>query len=122
MRTVTSCYVTANAAAERAAYARFLAPTPKASARPRPAPQSAKGHKHLATIPTAGLTAGCLRRTQPGGATDRGGHAGLSADGKRPTTVAWHHDGDAYWISNTLNESIPNQQLVGLAASLIRTR
>jgi hypothetical protein len=44
----------------------------------------------------------------------------LYAAGQRLTTVAWHHDGDAYWISNTLTESIPNQQLIGIAASLVR--
>ena len=55
--TVTSCYVTANAAAERAAYARFMAPTAKATPQTKPTPQSAKDHKHLSTIPTSGLTA-----------------------------------------------------------------
>jgi polyisoprenyl-teichoic acid--peptidoglycan teichoic acid transferase len=52
-------YVTAEAAAEQATYARFMAPTPKpkASAAAKPAPASVKGHKHLSKINTAGLTA-----------------------------------------------------------------
>jgi polyisoprenyl-teichoic acid--peptidoglycan teichoic acid transferase len=44
----------------------------------------------------------------------------LYADGHRLTTVAWHHDGDAYWISNTLTSSIPNRQMIAIAASLTR--
>jgi LCP family protein required for cell wall assembly len=211
--TATSCNVTANAAAERAAYARFMAPTSKVNAQPKPAPQSVKGHKQLSTIPTAGLTAdvsdgrsqaarltkasmpvyfprliktgseycpsltdNCEDGDEPASAyahsypreytiRDQQGvpHAAyrmtlvinpvqgqyygvqgttwddppllkspsatrivagrklyLYADGQRLTTVAWHHDGDAYWISNTLTESIPNQQLVAIAASLVQ--
>ena len=60
--TATSCYVTANAAAEQEAFARFMAPTAKAKATATSststasAPASAKGRKHLSRIPTAGLT------------------------------------------------------------------
>src|ERR1700722_5074974 len=211
--TATSCYVTANAAAERAAYARFMAPTSKATARPGPPPESTKGHKHLATIPPSGLTAdvsdgrsqaahltragmpvyfprliktgseycasltgNCedadepaseyahsypreykirdqqgvahaayrmtlvinpiqgqyygvqgttwndppLLKSPSGTRIVAAGKLYLYADGRRLTTVAWHHDGDAYWISNTLTESIPNQQLIGIASSLVR--
>jgi len=55
--TTASCFVTANAAAEQAAYARFMAPTTKVKAPAKPAPKSAKGNAHLAKAPTAGLTA-----------------------------------------------------------------
>ena len=210
--TATSCYVTANAAAERAAYARFMAPTAKATAQTKPTAQSAKDQRHLATISTSGLTAdtsdgrsqaahltkasmpvyyprliktgseycqsltgNCqdpdepaseyaqsypreykirdqqgvahaayrmtleinpvegqyygvqgttwndppLLKSPSGTRTVAGRKLYLYADGQRLTTVAWHHNGDAYWISNTLTESIPNQQLVGIAASLV---
>jgi polyisoprenyl-teichoic acid--peptidoglycan teichoic acid transferase len=46
----------------------------------------------------------------------------LYRDGNRLTTVAWHHDGDAYWISNSLNESVPNRELIAVAASLMQGR
>ena len=36
----------------------------------------------------------------------------LYKDGSKLTTVAWHHDGDAYWISNTLTENLTNSQMV----------
>ncbi len=55
--TTTSCYVTATPAAERATYARFLAPTRKSQVKHKATPKSAKGSRHLAAIPTAGLTA-----------------------------------------------------------------
>jgi len=59
--TPTSCIVTANQALEQQAYARFIAPTAKATTPARPAAQpvagSVKGHKLLGRIPTAGLTA-----------------------------------------------------------------
>lgn len=62
--TPTSCVVTANQARERQVFATFMAPTPKAKT-PAAAKAnagggptgSAKGHKHLNQIPTAGLTA-----------------------------------------------------------------
>jgi LCP family protein required for cell wall assembly len=44
----------------------------------------------------------------------------LYADGSKLTTVAWHHDGDAYWISNTLTEDLTNSQMLSIAASLMR--
>ncbi|HEX3690500.1 MAG TPA: LCP family protein [Solirubrobacteraceae bacterium] len=40
------------------------------------------------------------------------------ADGGRLTTVAWRGpQGGWYWISNTLQSTIPNSQMVGMAAS-----
>jgi polyisoprenyl-teichoic acid--peptidoglycan teichoic acid transferase len=44
----------------------------------------------------------------------------LYANGGRLTTVAWHNGPDVYWISNTLASTIPNPQMVGMAASLTR--
>ena len=44
----------------------------------------------------------------------------LYKDGSRLTQVAWHHDGDAYWISNNLTENLPNSQMLEIAASLTR--
>jgi polyisoprenyl-teichoic acid--peptidoglycan teichoic acid transferase len=44
----------------------------------------------------------------------------LYKDGSKLTTVAWHHDGDAYWISNTLTEDLTNSQMVSIAASLMQ--
>jgi LCP family protein required for cell wall assembly len=44
----------------------------------------------------------------------------LYRDGSKLTTVAWHHDGDAYWISNTLTEDLTNHQMVSIAASLMQ--
>jgi LCP family protein required for cell wall assembly len=44
----------------------------------------------------------------------------LFADGGRLTTVAWRTPTGVYWISNTLNSDIPNQQMVGMAASFTR--
>jgi LCP family protein required for cell wall assembly len=44
----------------------------------------------------------------------------LYANGGRLTTVAWHNGPDVYWISNTLTSTIPNPQMVGIAASLTR--
>lgn len=59
--TQASCVVTSNQALERQAFERFMAPTPKAktqaAATAKATPDSAKGHKHLNQIPTAGLTA-----------------------------------------------------------------
>jgi LCP family protein required for cell wall assembly len=211
--TATSCFVTANAAAEQAAYARFMAATPHAKAQSKPAPASAKGHRRLTKIPTAGLTGdlpdgrsqaaqltrvgmpvyfprliqtgstyclsligNCANGAEPAseylhsypreyrirdqqgvphaayrltiainpvqgqyygvqGTTWRkppllaspsgtrvvaGRKLYLYADGGRLTTVAWHNGPDVYWISNTLTSAIPNQQMVGIAASLTR--
>jgi polyisoprenyl-teichoic acid--peptidoglycan teichoic acid transferase len=44
----------------------------------------------------------------------------LYKDGSKLTTVAWHHGGDAYWISNTLTEDLTNGQMVSIAASLMQ--
>lgn len=44
----------------------------------------------------------------------------LYKDGSRLTQVAWHHDGDAYWVSNTLTENLTNDQMLEIAASLTR--
>jgi LCP family protein required for cell wall assembly len=46
----------------------------------------------------------------------------LYANGGRLTTVAWHSGPDVYWISNTLTSTIPNPQMVGIAASLTLAR
>ena len=48
-------------------------------------------------------------------------------DGGHLTNVAWHQGPYTYWVSNTLtsntpNENIPNHELVGIAASMIRYR
>jgi LCP family protein required for cell wall assembly len=55
--TTASCFVTGNQILEKQAFARFMAPTPKAKTKVKAAPKSAKGHKRLNQIPTAGLTA-----------------------------------------------------------------
>ena len=44
----------------------------------------------------------------------------LYKDGSKLTQVAWHHHGDAYWISNNLTENLPNSQMLEIAASLTR--
>ncbi len=44
----------------------------------------------------------------------------LYKDGHKLTQVAWHRDGDAYWISNTLTENLTNGQMLQIAASLTR--
>jgi len=46
----------------------------------------------------------------------------LYKDGSRLTTVAWHHDGDSFWISNTLASLIPNREMIAMAASLTQGR
>jgi LCP family protein required for cell wall assembly len=43
----------------------------------------------------------------------------LFAAGGKLTTVAWRNKGAVYWIENTLTSSIPNQQMVAIAASLM---
>ena len=59
--TLTSCVVTSNQDAEQAAFRRFMAITPKAKTaaanKAKVTPASLKGHKRIAKIPTAGLTA-----------------------------------------------------------------
>jgi polyisoprenyl-teichoic acid--peptidoglycan teichoic acid transferase len=44
----------------------------------------------------------------------------LYKDGSKLTEVAWHRDGNAYWISNNLTEKIPSNQMLEIAASLTR--
>jgi polyisoprenyl-teichoic acid--peptidoglycan teichoic acid transferase len=39
-------------------------------------------------------------------------------NGGKLSLVAWKTSGAAYWISNTLTDSIPTGQLVAMAASL----
>ncbi len=46
----------------------------------------------------------------------------LYANGGRLTTVAWRNGPEVYWISNTLTSTIPNPQMVGIAASLTLAR
>ena len=46
----------------------------------------------------------------------------LYEDGSKLTTVAWHHDGDSFWISNTLASLIPNREMIAMAASLTQGR
>jgi hypothetical protein len=47
----------------------------------------------------------------------------LYADGGRLTDVAWKSpQGYWYWISNTLQSTIPNSQMVGMAASFTAAR
>jgi LCP family protein required for cell wall assembly len=46
----------------------------------------------------------------------------LYRDGSRLTTVAWHHDGDSFWVSNTLASLIPNREMIAMAASLTQGR
>ena len=46
----------------------------------------------------------------------------LYANGGKLTTVAWHQNGNSYWVSNDLTSHIPNSQLVGIAASMVRYR
>jgi LCP family protein required for cell wall assembly len=213
--TATSCVVTSDQSAEQAAFARFMAATPKAATaaanKAKATPASLKGHKHIAKIPTGGLTAdsadgteqaAALRRVgmpvyyprlikagsqycmsttgncvgggeppdpylhsfpreyiirdqqgrphvayrmtlvlnsvlgefygvqgttwsnppllrSPSGTRDVGGkHLLLYANGGRLTQVAWHNGKNVYWISNTLTSTIPNPQMVGMAASL----
>ncbi len=217
--TATSCFVTSNQASEQAAFARFMAATPKAATaaanKAKVTPASLKGHKHLAKIPTGGLTpdvsdgraqAAALSRAgmpvyypglikagseycmsvtgncvgggeppeeythsypreyvirdqhgrrhaayrmtlvlnpvlgeyygvqgttwtnppllrSPSGTRDiNGKKLFLYANGGRLTTVAWRNGPDVYWISNTLTSTIPNPQMVGIAASLTAAR
>jgi LCP family protein required for cell wall assembly len=46
----------------------------------------------------------------------------LYAAGGKLTTVAWHLGKYSYWIQNDLTSDIPNQELVALAASMVRYR
>jgi LCP family protein required for cell wall assembly len=44
----------------------------------------------------------------------------LYANGGKISLVAWHTPRAVYWVSNTLNDSIGNRQMVAIAASLSR--
>src|SRR5665213_582185 len=55
--TTTSCFVTAEQSREAQVFAHFMAATPKAKTKAKTTPKSAKGHKKLGGINTAGLTA-----------------------------------------------------------------
>ncbi len=217
--TATSCVVTSNQPAEQAAFKRFMAATPKAATaaanKAKVTPASLKGHKRIAKISTAGLTADvsdghqqaaalahagmpvyyprlikagstyCMSVTgncvgyaeppteyehsyprqyvirdqqgrphaayrmtlvlnsqlgqyygvqgttwtnapllrSPSGTRDiNGKKLLLYANGGRLTTVAWRNGPEVYWISNTLTSTIPNPQMVGIAASLTLAR
>jgi polyisoprenyl-teichoic acid--peptidoglycan teichoic acid transferase len=41
-------------------------------------------------------------------------------DGGKLALVAWHTSQGVYWISNTLSNTIPNSQMIGMAASFTR--
>jgi LCP family protein required for cell wall assembly len=43
-------------------------------------------------------------------------------DGGHLTDVAWHLGKDTYWVANTLDSWMPNHELVGIAASMVRYR
>jgi polyisoprenyl-teichoic acid--peptidoglycan teichoic acid transferase len=53
--TATSCFVTAEQSREAEVYGHFMAATPKAKTNAKQTPKSAKGHKKLRRIDTAGL-------------------------------------------------------------------
>jgi polyisoprenyl-teichoic acid--peptidoglycan teichoic acid transferase len=61
-----------------------------------------------------------LLASPSGSRTVNGRKLFLYKDGSKLTTVAWHHAGDAYWISNTLTEDLTNSQMVSIAASLMQ--
>jgi LCP family protein required for cell wall assembly len=44
----------------------------------------------------------------------------LYFDGSRLRLVAWRHGRGVYWISNTLQELVPDAQMLGMAASFTR--
>ncbi len=44
----------------------------------------------------------------------------LYANGGKLNLVAWRTPAAVYWISNTLNDSLSNQQMIGIAASMTR--
>jgi LCP family protein required for cell wall assembly len=44
----------------------------------------------------------------------------LYSDGGKLTTVAWHKGPYSYWVSNDLTSTIPNHELVNIAASMVR--
>jgi LCP family protein required for cell wall assembly len=42
----------------------------------------------------------------------------LIEDGSHIHLIAWHHDGILYWVNNTLEEDLHNDQLIGIARSV----
>ena len=44
----------------------------------------------------------------------------LYSQGGNLATVAWKTSGAVYWISNTIQNDIPNAQMVAMAASFTR--
>jgi LCP family protein required for cell wall assembly len=46
----------------------------------------------------------------------------LYQNGAHLSVVAWRASGGVYWISNTLTDSLTNNQMIGIAASLTRAR
>jgi LCP family protein required for cell wall assembly len=46
----------------------------------------------------------------------------LYFNGRKLTLVAWRTPTGAYWISNTLTDDLNNQQMIGIAASLVPAR
>jgi polyisoprenyl-teichoic acid--peptidoglycan teichoic acid transferase len=45
----------------------------------------------------------------------------LYVNGHKLSVVAWRTGGGVYWISNTLTDDVPNQQMIGMAASFTRS-
>jgi polyisoprenyl-teichoic acid--peptidoglycan teichoic acid transferase len=41
-------------------------------------------------------------------------------DGSHLTTVAFHVGDNSYWVSNTLSSTLPNSEMIGIAASMLR--
>jgi polyisoprenyl-teichoic acid--peptidoglycan teichoic acid transferase len=41
-------------------------------------------------------------------------------DGSHLTTVAFHVGDNSYWVSNTLTSQLPNSEMIGIAASMLR--
>jgi LCP family protein required for cell wall assembly len=41
-------------------------------------------------------------------------------DGSHLTTVAFHVGDNSYWVSNTLDSALPNSEMIGIAATLLR--
>jgi LCP family protein required for cell wall assembly len=76
--TQTSCVVTSNQGAEQAAFARFMAATPRAASaaanKAKVTPASLKGHKKVNKIPTGGLTSAVSDGREQAGALT---HAGM---------------------------------------------
>jgi hypothetical protein len=46
----------------------------------------------------------------------------LFREGARLRTVAWRTRRAAYWVSNTLGNSLTNDQMIGIAATATRVK